>query len=258
MKKKYWLIALSSLLLIQVVYYLNTVNAQKKAVKVPDTEQSVPSSNGQSSVAKDDSNQNEKSDTKSAASEEKLTMKANPSAEYYAINPDYVGWLKIEETVIDYPVARGNDNERYLNYNFYREEDPLGAIFMDYRNIGMGMDKHTILYGHYSQYGQMFTDLEKYLAEDFLAKNPTFTFKDAFTEKTYKIFSVHYGEAEPRFLDVEFTGNEYSQFIDTLKSESIFPSTVPVSENDSIFTLVTCNFAVQNGRLFIHAVEVTN
>ena len=252
MKKKYWLIALSCLLSIQIVHLLGTVNAQKREVKIPTIEQATPLSDQNSSVLVDDSDQNKKTTPKA----EKLMMEKNPSTEYYAINPDYVGWLKVDKTVIDYPVVRGNDNEQYLNHNFYREEDPLGSIFMDYRNIGMGMDRHTILYGHYSRYGQMFTDLEKYLSEEFLEKNPTFTFKDTFTEKTYKIFSVHYGEAESRFLDIEFIGNEYSQFIDLLKNESIFSPEVSVSETDSIFTLITCNYAVKNGRLFLHAVEV--
>ncbi|MDN6627001.1 MAG: class B sortase [Pisciglobus halotolerans] len=252
MKKNYLLIALSCLLLIQVAYLLNTVSAQRKEVKIPNTEQTAPLPERKPPVLTDDSHKNENT----APKIEELTMETNPSAEYYAINPDYVGWLKIEETVIDYPVVRGKDNEQYLNHNFYRENDPLGSIFMDHRNIGMGMDRHTILYGHYSRYGQMFTDLEKYLSEEFLKENPTFTFKDSFTEKKYEIFSIHYGEAESRFLDIEFSGNEYSQFIDLLKSESIFPSEVPVSETDSIFTLITCNYIVKNGRLFLHAVEV--
>lgn len=33
MRKKYWLIALSNLLLVPVIYYLNIVNAQKKKFK---------------------------------------------------------------------------------------------------------------------------------------------------------------------------------------------------------------------------------
>jgi len=37
MKKKYWLAILSSLLLVQIVYYYNTVTAQRKDVKVPES-----------------------------------------------------------------------------------------------------------------------------------------------------------------------------------------------------------------------------
>ena len=42
---------------------------------------------------------------------------------------------------------------------------------MDYRNIGMGVDRHTIIYGHYTQNGQMFGELDKFLNEDFLQEN---------------------------------------------------------------------------------------
>ena len=59
---------------------------------------------------------------------------------------------------------------------------------MDYRNIGMGVDRHTIIYGHYSQNGQMFGELDKFLNEDFLKENLEFTFGDAYAERRYPIF----------------------------------------------------------------------
>jgi len=51
------------------------------------------------------------------------------------INPDYVGWLKIDGTNIDFPIVRGNDNEKYLTTTFKGEENILGAVFMDYRCV---------------------------------------------------------------------------------------------------------------------------
>lgn len=248
MKKKYWLAILSSLLLVQIVYYYNIVSAQRKDVKVP--ESALVQTTDEDKEPIKDAIPTTKIDT------EKVFVK-NTATDYYLLNSDYVGWLNIADTVIDYPVVRGTNNEFYLSHNFYKEEDALGAIFMDHRNVGMGMDKHTIIYGHYTKYGQMFRDLEQYLSEDFLTSHSEFIFTDAFTKRTYKIFSVHPSDADPKFLDVSFKENEFTDFVDTLKKESIFELDTPVSPEDNILTLVTCNYSVNNGRLFIHAVEIT-
>lgn len=254
MDKKLWVTVLSGLLLFQVLLLWVSEREQRKEVRVPEAalveapslEEQNPEEAGPlvTAAAVED------------APVEEMTFVSNPDTEYFRINPDYVGWLRIGETVIDYPVVRGNDNETYLTRNFYGEEDVLGAIFMDYRNLGMGLDTHTIIYGHYTQHGQMFRDLEKYLREEFFYANPEFTFKNAYSEKSYRIFSVHVAPAETSFLDISFQGEEYAEFLSMLQNLSLFPTEVEVTPEDRILTLVTCNFAVEDGRLFIHAVEV--
>ncbi|WP_414839704.1 class B sortase [Carnobacterium sp. TMP28] len=249
MKKKYGLMILSSLLLVQIFYYYNVVSAQRKDVKVPESALVQP-------TVKD--KEDKKITTPIATTEESRSFVKNEATKYYDMNSDYMGWLTIADTAIDYPVVRGADNDYYLKHNFYKEEDVLGTVFMDYRNAGMGLDKHTILYGHYAKYGQMFKDLDRYLSEDFLSEQSEFIFSDPFTKRTYKIFSVHPSDANADFIDVTFEDNEFSDFIDTLKNESIFSLDTPVSAKDTILTLVTCNYDVNDGRLFIHAVELTD
>ncbi|MCZ0704646.1 SrtB family sortase [Natronobacillus azotifigens] len=86
------------------------------------------------------------------------------------INKDYVGWINIEDTTVDYPVVKTGDNEFYLSHNFYKQEDFAGAIFMDYRNSMDKLDKNLILYGHNMKDGSMFGSLKNYLEEDYLKK----------------------------------------------------------------------------------------
>ena len=253
MKKSYWVAILSGLLLVQIGYYYTSVSAQRKEVKVPESALVQV-------TAKDTKSQNEpasatKTESGNEVVEERSFVK-NEATEYYDLNSDYVGWLNIQDTAVDYPVVRGRDNDYYLHHNFYKEEDVLGTIFMDYRNVGMGLDKHTILYGHYAKYGQMFKDLDRYLSEDFLTNHSEFVFTDSFTKRTYKIFSVHPSDANADFVDVSFEEDEFTHFVDRLKDESIFSLETPVSAKDNILTLVTCNYDVDDGRLFIHAVEI--
>ena len=44
-------------------------------------------------------------------------------------NDDYVGWLSIPGTIIDYPVVQDRDNpEYYLNRNFNKEKSSYGSM----------------------------------------------------------------------------------------------------------------------------------
>ncbi len=185
-----------------------------------------------------------------------FTYTQNPDSSLFKINPDYVGWIKIENTKIDYPIVKGFDNEEYLDVNFKGEYDVLGSIFMDYRNIGMGLDRHTIIYGHYTERGFMFGDLDKYLDKDFLDQNSILKLSSPQGEKTYQIFSIHISPSDGPFLDTQFQENSYGDFLKLLKEKSLSNSDIEIDENLDLLSLITCNYAVEDGRLFIHAIEV--
>lgn len=52
--------------------------------------------------------------------------------ELYEINPDLIGWLAIDDTVIDYPVMQTMEDESYyLSYDFYGEQNKNGCLILD-------------------------------------------------------------------------------------------------------------------------------
>lgn len=187
---------------------------------------------------------------------EEFILKDNPDSKFLKINPDYVGWLNISNTKVDYPVVKGPDNAYYLDKNFDQEQDILGSIFMDYRNMGNNLDRHTILYGHYTQRGLIFGDLDKYLDAEFLTNNKIFTFRSLQGEVTYEIFSVHISPSVGPLLDITFTETPYADFQQLLKSKSQVENDSFPTEDQKIISLITCNYALEDGRLFIHAMEV--
>ena len=77
-------------------------------------------------------------------------------ASLQAENPDVVGWIYSPDTVINYPVMKGETNDTYLHTMLNGQYNSSGSIFMDYRNNPDLSDYVTILYGHHMKNGSMF------------------------------------------------------------------------------------------------------
>jgi sortase B len=106
-----------------------------------------------------------------------------------ALNPDYVCWLKIDDTAVDYPVVRAGDNEKYLNLSFDNEENVYGSIFMDYR-CGGPDTPHIIIYGHNTRDGDMFGGLRSFLNKKYLEAHPVIKLIANDETYEYEIFSA--------------------------------------------------------------------
>jgi sortase B len=120
------------------------------------------------------------------------------------INPDYLCWIKIEDTKIDYPVVRSNDNEKYLNTSFSLEENRFGALFMDYRCMGEYVP-HIIIYGHNIAQGDMFGDLDKYTNEDYLTAHPVITLKVQGRITGYEVFAARKTDVTDMAYNLDFS-----------------------------------------------------
>ncbi len=178
-------------------------------------------------------------------------------ASLLAINPETVGWIRINNTNIDYPVVQTNNNKYYLKHNYNLEEDHSGWVFMDYRNSTQELNKNTIIYAHnrFSN-GVMFGTLDKVLNDNWNTKksNLTFKFDTLYKEMNWQIFSVYKIEATSDYLQVKFSSDEeWNQFVDMIKTRSIKDFGVDVGPNDKIVTLSTCA-TEKDSRLVVHAV----
>jgi len=112
------------------------------------------------------------------------------------INPDFAGWIIIPGTTINYPIARGQDNYRYLRTTFSGTQNPAGAIFMDYRNTN-GFDAPVcMVYGHNMRDDSMFSQLTKYFDSGFMDINPEIIVMTVDGDKlVYRIFAVRRTDA---------------------------------------------------------------
>lgn len=79
------------------------------------------------------------------------------------INPDYLFWLFIPGTGVDYPVVRSRDNEEYLKISFTGKESAAGTLFLDVFSSG----DNLIIHGHNRKSGAMFGTLSRFLEDKY-------------------------------------------------------------------------------------------
>lgn len=94
----------------------------------------------------------------------------------YEQNSDFVGWISIERTNIDYPVMQTIDNPNYyLKHSFEKQYSDYGVPYVQ-ENCDLGLSDNCVIYGHHMNNGSMFADLCKYADEDFYRQHKTIRF----------------------------------------------------------------------------------
>jgi sortase B len=187
--------------------------------------------------------------------EEDQVIKNTYISSLYSINTDVVGWLKVNNTNIDYPVVQTTDNSYYLKHNLYNESDKNGWIFMDYRNSSYNLDANTIIYGHNMYYsGVMFGTLTKVYKKDWYTnpENLIISFDTIYESMNYEIFSIYKVPKTTDYLKTYFADdNEFNSYVKMIKERSIKDFNIEVNPGDKILTLSTCTG--ENQRLVVHA-----
>ncbi|MBO5475687.1 MAG: class B sortase [Bacilli bacterium] len=173
------------------------------------------------------------------------------------LNSDTIGWIRINNTKINYPVVQYKDNKYYLNHDFNKDKNKLGWIFMDYRNNPDNLDYNTIIYGHNMRQGLMFGTIKNMFNKSWYTNNDNLTFEFS-TDSNYRkwrIFSIYKIDETSNYLKTNFDSKqEYKNFINIITNRSVFDFNYVVEDDDKIITLSTC---YGNGvRHVIHAVLI--
>lgn len=177
----------------------------------------------------------------------------NLNKELGTLNDEYVGWISIDDTRIDYPVVKTDNNDFYLNHNFYKERDKTGSIFIDYRNSVDQLDKNTILYGHNMKDKSMFGSLSKFKDSSFFENHKNISFELFNNTYTWGIFSV-YTDRDTEWLKTSFsTTEEFTKYIQIVKAKSLIEVPAEVDDEDTLLTLSTCTNVDEDERIIIHA-----
>ena len=188
------------------------------------------------------------------------------------VNKEIVGWIRIDNTPINYPVLYHKEDDQYsqyyLKHTYKGDYSDYGSIFVDYRCVDSVNSKNVILHGHNMLNGSMFHELVNYSNRfepklDYYKKHSVITFNTPEGDSKWKIISVfktstlyEHGEFF-NYMQAEFNSDaEFMNFVYNVRIRSMFNIPVSVNENDRILTLSTCSYEFTNFRTVVVARQV--
>ncbi len=192
--------------------------------------------------------------------EEKETVTLQP--DWQALkeaNPDIIGWIYVPDTVINYPIVQGSDNEFYLDHSSLGASNSIGSIFLDANASSDFSDFHSIIYGHsVMNSSEMFTQVDSFENTDFFESHPymyiltpELTYRCdilALTKTTSEtnLYQTWFGDDAQRwdYLDRLYTQANLTREVENLNVE------------DPLIMLSTCDLDYgldSNHRILLHA-----
>ena len=180
--------------------------------------------------------------------------------EQYKQNADMAGWIKIDGTVIDYPVMY-TGNDFYLSHGFDKTESKSGVPFIDKRCAVEPFGTNTIIYGHHMKNGTMFASLDNYRDKSYYKEHPIIQFDTLYERQEYEIIAVFesqtYRKSDTVFKHYNFLNagsqTDFDEFITNIKTLALYDTGVTASYGDKLLTLVTCAYHTQNGQFVVIA-----
>jgi len=174
-----------------------------------------------------------------------------------ALNPETVGFIRLDDVLSLPVVQRPNDNQFYLNHSFNLEESIAGTLFLDGSNLLVPEDNNLIIYGHNMRNGTMFRPLIGYEQLSFLKEHPLVRFDTIYENRNYvpfAVFTVTANEGNPQYMNIrQFLLDEadWDAYISEMRRLSVHSIPVDVQYGDHVLLLVTCEYTHNNGRFVV-------
>lgn len=169
-----------------------------------------------------------------------------------AQNDEVVGWLFSEDTVINYPIAQAEDNDKYLHHMLDGTYNSSGTLFVDCECAPEFAGANTIVYGHNMKNGSMFYSLHNYVDQAYYDAHPVMYLNTPTQNYRIDIFSAFICNYDSDTYTLSFPSEEdYVDFVNKMKSQSDFQSDVEVTGNDRVITLSTCTYEYDNARYVV-------
>ena len=166
--------------------------------------------------------------------------------------PNVRAWIRIDGTMLNYPVMYGLDNEFYLNHLPNGQRGKSGSVFIDYRNSPNFSDPNTLLHGHRMKSGAIFGTLRNYVNQAYYDKHPTVKLFTPQGDYELLLFASYAFDQTVETPPVKFRDAEvFDNYIKSAKQRSTFKSNVEVNYGDRLVTLATCEYSFKNGRLIV-------
>lgn len=181
-------------------------------------------------------------------------------------NSDFMGWISIEGTSLDFPVMYApNNKDYYLKHDFKHQYSDYGVPYLDEKTtIGANAQSdNLIVYGHNMKTGTIFGCLTEYKKADYYQEHPTIEFDTLYGDAQYEVFAAFSIDV---VQDTSFVYNQYvdmdeetyNAYVDEVIRRSDVDSGIRPVYDEQLLTLSTCEYSSANGRYVVVARKVNS
>ena len=265
------LIVLVTIMATSIIYLINYYMKTNKDNEIFKNLEQVGTNKNEleNSFFEDDSelsNNVENNQTNVGSSNRQNSTLRNKTASYSSLdlkslkikNGDTEGWIKIDNTKINYPVMQNGDF--YLHNNFYKKYSISGTPYLaSYCNINSS--DNLIIYGHHMSSGSMFAGLDiyktykgyknhKYIRFYTLSGNTTI-------ENKYEVIGAYKVQPNTEVANILYgtikfkSEEDFNKYKNVLKNKSLYDTGANLNYGDKFITLSTCEYSQKNGRLVV-------
>ena len=181
-------------------------------------------------------------------------------------NTDVKGWIKINDTKINYPLLQGLDNDYYLNRNYQKEYSSYGSIFIDKDSNLDDVNSNVIIYGHSMNDQEMFQNLLNYANKEYYDSHKIIEIYTNNEARKYEIVTVFksrvfYQDEQNVFRyyychDLS-SEEKYNDYVNNSKNLELYNTGVDAHFGEQLITLITCEYSEDNGRMVVVAKRVS-
>ncbi len=172
------------------------------------------------------------------------------------LNPDYLCWIQMADTPIDYPVVH-KDNSFYLRRDFYGEKNRHGTIFMD--ELCDAEDDFLLFHGHNMKDGTMFGCLKNLKKKSYRTEHMELTLNWAQEEEQFEIFAGAlidlYDKDRFRYEVLPKAKETTEEYLAELKKVALWYEDITWEEGDRVLILSTCDYGTEEQRFIIVCIE---
>lgn len=194
----------------------------------------------------------------------------NPNGARFAAlrdkNSDFVGWISIDGTNLDFPVMYAPDNKDfYLRHDFNKAYSVYGVPYLDEQTtLGANAESdNLIIYGHNMKTGTIFGCLTEYRKADYYQEHPFIEFDTVYGDAKYEVFGAFTIDVvnDTSFIYnqyIDMDEDAYNRYVDQVISRSDVDSGIRPAYGEQLLTLSTCEYSSANGRYVVVARRVSD
>ncbi len=169
------------------------------------------------------------------------------------VNEDVIGWIYCPDTIINYPVVYGIDNNHYLERDYRNALDPCGTIFTDAANRIGFVDANVIIYGHHMQDMAMFATLKYWRNQDYFNEHPIMWLLTPEQDYRIDLFSAYVTPADSdSFTVIHNPGPHLDAYLRRANGLSEVHTEVQLEPEGKYVMLTSCAYDYDSARMVLH------